>query len=368
MNHWFISKIPIPFKKPFKHTAKTRVETESIFIKVSNEKGLNGFGESCPRSYVTQESSQSVVDSVTSFLKNRKPPVSIEELISWRNEFYQQFSNQYAAWCAIELAGLDLLAKQDKKSIFHFLNCGFIHTPQYSAVIGIDFRSGFLWKALRYRLYGMQQFKIKISGQFSDDLWRMKVLSVLGFKNNQIRVDANNYFSDKQLAIDYIKNLSNYFWAIEEPVASRNIEELVEISFQTGKAVILDETIDPDNIVEQLERLASAKIILNLRISRLGGLLSSLQIAQECTKQKVPYLIGTHVGETSLLNRAALALCGKNIGQAVAIEGGFSDRLLKFDPAVPKVAFGYKGKIQNVAKVKSLFGISTLNLKQWNII
>lgn len=368
MNHWFISKTPIPFKRPFKHASKTRVETESIFVKVSNEKGLNGFGESCPRSYVTQESSLSVESSVTSFLKNHKTPVSIAEVMNWREEFYQKFSKQYAAWCAIELACLDLLAKQDKKSIFHFLNCGFVHTPQYSAVIGIDSYYGFLWKTLRYKLYGMQQFKIKISGNLSYDRWRMKSLNLFGFKKDQVRIDANNYFSNKRLAIDYIKRLSNYFWAIEEPIASKDAEELIDISCQTGKAIIMDETIDPDNIIEQLEQLAGARIILNLRVSRLGGLLSSLQIARECTKQKVPYLIGTHVGETSLLNRVALALCGKNIGQAVAIEGGFSERLLEFDPAIPKVAFGYKGNIQSITEVQSLFGISTLNLKKWNTI
>ena len=367
MSNWFISKTPIPFKKPFKHTAKTRVETESIFIKVSDEKGLNGFGESCPRSYVTQESASSVENSITSFLKDRKAPTSIEEVISWKNEFYQTFSKQYAAWCAIELAILDLLAKQDKKSIFEFLNCGLIPTPQYSAIIGIDSLSGFLWKVLQYKLYGMKQFKIKISGDFSYDRWRMKVLNLFGLKKDQVRIDANNYFSNKQSAIDYIKQLSNYFWAIEEPLASRNIEELIDISHQTGKTVILDETINPDNIIEQLELLAKAKIILNLRISRLGGLLSSLEIARECTKRKVPYLVGTHVGETSLLNRAALALCGGNIGQAVAMEGGFSERLLEFDPAIPKVVFGYKGNIQNIKEVKLSFGISTLHLKQWNI-
>lgn len=367
MNYWFISETTIPFRLPFKHTAKTRVKTEAIFIKVSDG-NINGFGESCPRLYVTQESKSSSVNYVTRFLTDQKVPASIEEILHWRDEFYSKFPKQYASWCAIELASLDFLAKKNKSGIFNFLNCGSIQVPKYSAVIGIDSYHSFLWKALRYKLYGLRQLKIKVSGNITFDHQRLKTAKALGFTKEQTRIDANNYFTNKQTAIDYIKQLSDYFWAVEEPLASKNIKELMDISHHTGQTIILDETINPDHTLKDLEMLTGKKIILNLRISRLGGLLSSLEIARECTKRKVPYLIGSHVGETSLLNRAALALCGKNIGQAVAIEGGFSTRLLKFDPAVPKVTFGYKGNIKNIRKVEASPGISTLDLKQWESI
>ena len=369
MSNWFISDTSIPFKLSFRHSAaKKRTKTESIFIKVSDGKAFDGFGESCPRFYVTKENKASSINSVTQFLTSRKIPRSIEEIVNWRDEFYEKFPKQYAAWCTIELACLDLLSKQNGKNIFNFLNCGSLQIPRYSAVIGIDSIHNFLWKAIRYKLYGIQQLKLKISGNISFDRRRLKILNSLEFTKEHLRVDANNRFSNKQSAIDYIQQLSDYFWAIEEPLASKNIKELMDISSQTAQTIILDETINPNNTIKDLEILAGTKTILNLRISRLGGLLSSLQIARECTKRKVSYLIGSHVGETSLLNRAALSLCGENIGQAIAIEGGFSTRLLKFDPAIPKVAFGYRGDIQNIEKVKSSFGISTLDLKTWKPI
>ena len=368
MYNWFISNVSIPFKFPFKHSAKERNETESVFIKVDNGKGLKGFGESCPRFYVTQENRYSSVNSIAQFLKGRKIPESIKEIIHWRSEFYKRFPRQYAAWCAIELASLDFLAKQNRTNIFKFLKCGYIQVPRYSAIIGIDSLPNFLWKALRYRLYGMQQLKIKVSGDASFDCRRLKASKLLGFSKDHIRVDMNNCFLNEQRAINYIQQLSDYFWAVEEPLASKNIEELIDISHQINKPIVLDETINPDNIIKILEVLAGEKIMLNLRVSRLGGLLSSIQIARECTKRGVPYLIGSHVGETSLLNRASLVLCGENIGQAVAIEGGFSERFLEFDPAVPKLAFGYRGSIRNMKEVGSSLGISTLKFLNWDPI
>ena len=368
MNNWFVSDFSIPFKLSFKHTAKTRLQTESLFVKIHDGEGLIGFGESCPRFYVTGERKLSSKNNIIQFLKNRRPPFSIEEVLSWREEFYQKFPKQYAAWCAVELAGLDFLSKRSKKTIFDFLNCGPLQIPKYSAIIGIDSYRSFLWKILRYKSFAMKQVKIKASGDIPFDRLRLRTLKFFGFTKEHIRIDANNCFSDKKTAVDYIKQLGNYFWAVEEPLASKNVEELMDIARRTNQSIILDETINPQTIVEDLKILNKAKIILNLRISRLGGLLFSLQMARECMKRKVPYLIGSHVGETSLLNRGALALCGRNTGQPVAIEGGFSERLLKFDPALPKVIFGYRGYVRNIRELESSIGISDLSLKQWTPI
>lgn len=367
MNSWFVSDFSIPFKFSFKHTAKTRFQTESLFVKVQDG-AVIGFGESCPRFYVTGERKFSSKDNIVQFLKNRRPPFSIEEVLSWREEFYQKFPKQYAAWCAVELAGLDFLSKRGKKSIFNFLNCSSLQIPKYSAVIGIDSYRSFLWKILRYKSFAMGQIKMKASGDIPFDRLRLKTLKFFGFKKEHIRIDANNCFSDKKTAVDYIRQLGDCFWAVEEPLASKNMEELMDIASLTNKSIILDETINPYTIMEDLKILDRAKLILNLRISRLGGLLSSLQVARECMKRKVPYLIGSHVGESSLLNRGALALCGRNAGQPVAIEGGFSERLLKFDPALPKVIFGYRGYVRNIREIESSVGISTLSLKQWTPI
>ena len=59
----------------------------------------------------------------------------------------------------------------------------------------------------------------------------------------------------------------------------------------------------------------------------------------------VDVVVGTHVGETSLLTRAAWLLAdaaGKNLW---AMEGGFSTHLLTLDPFRPNLKFGRGGRI-----------------------
>src|ERR1700722_1474154 len=45
----------LPFVASFAHSAKERVYSDSIIVKVRDESGIEGFGEGAPREYVTGE-------------------------------------------------------------------------------------------------------------------------------------------------------------------------------------------------------------------------------------------------------------------------------------------------------------------------
>jgi len=64
-------KIEIPFKVNFKHALANRVKTESILVIAESSNGNIGYGEGCPRSYVTNES----VDTALNFIRNYKKQI-----------------------------------------------------------------------------------------------------------------------------------------------------------------------------------------------------------------------------------------------------------------------------------------------------
>ncbi len=70
--HYF--EIKIPFTRSFKHGSAERDVTETILVQIKDHTGLVGYGEGCPRSYVTGES----IATVSSFLK--KHHVHIQEI------------------------------------------------------------------------------------------------------------------------------------------------------------------------------------------------------------------------------------------------------------------------------------------------
>jgi L-alanine-DL-glutamate epimerase-like enolase superfamily enzyme len=108
--------------------------------------------------------------------------------------------------------------------------------------------------------------------------------------------------------------------------------------------VVLDESL---RSFADLERhLACAGTwIPNLRVSKLGGLLESIALAQACEAASVPFIVGGHVGETSLMTRAALTVARSAKG-CLAQEGGFGTLLLFWEPPTPAVMFGHGGRLE----------------------
>ena len=69
--------------------------------------------------------------------------------------------------------------------------------------------------------------------------------------------------------------------------------------------IILDESVTR---VGHLNRLDGSpeQWIINLRVSKMGGLIRSLEVAEAARKRTIPIIVGAQVGETSLLTRAGV--------------------------------------------------------------
>ena len=57
-------ELRIPFRTTFKHAAAERAVTSTVWVEASAASGTTGFGEGCPRPYVTGET----VASATAFI------------------------------------------------------------------------------------------------------------------------------------------------------------------------------------------------------------------------------------------------------------------------------------------------------------
>lgn len=111
----------------------------------------------------------------------------------------------------------------------------------------------------------------------------------------------------------------------------------------TGARIVLDESLLRR---EQLESLATDpdRWVLNLRVSKLGGLLRTLEVAAEAREKGIEIVVGCQVGETSLLTRAALTVAQACAGRGLrAQEGAFGTHLLAWDVLNPPLMFGAGG-------------------------
>lgn len=359
------SSIQIPFKAKFAHSSAIRESTETIIVEIKNENGISGFGESCPRSYVTKET----ISSAQKFIIQTTPLVeeiySLDELKELQKNLTEDIDKNPSAWCALEMAMLDLLARENNTSVESLLNVDIeSKTLPYSAVLGIDSFVGVLAKCLLYKALGFFDFKIKLSGNQVKDL---RVLKLVSFFSKRIRLDANNLFSTAGEAINYLLPLREFIWAIEEPVSPHALSEMKQIALTLKIKIILDESFLNENSLEKIEGMQEF-FIPNLRISKLGGVLRTLALVKKLEESHFQWILGSHVGEMSLLTRASLLVSGKVSQNLIAKEGGFSTHLLSYDPFFPNLKLGRGALIKNkIFLNKTGWGMTLVkkNIKRW---
>src|SRR5258708_6170811 len=104
--------LEIPFKLSFKHASAARASTQAIWVTASGTGGLAGFGEGCPREYVTEESVKTAQAFVAAHAVAWCDGIrDVASLSAWVDAHACEIDANPAAWTAVELALLDLFGK-----------------------------------------------------------------------------------------------------------------------------------------------------------------------------------------------------------------------------------------------------------------
>ncbi|MGH8718511.1 MAG: mandelate racemase/muconate lactonizing enzyme family protein [Burkholderiales bacterium] len=278
-------------------------------------------------------------------------------LARWVAEHCDDIDTNPAAWCAVELALLDLLGKKTGESVEALLGLAELGGAfQYTAVLGDAPHAAFEAQLAAYQKTGFRDFKIKLSGDAQRDLAKVKSLAAARIPPERVRADANNLWRDADEAIAFLRKLDYRFCAIEEPLHTGDYQGMQRIARALHVAIILDESLLHAAQLNALDD--SATWIPNVRVSKMGGLLRSLEVIREARCRGLRVIIGAHVGETSLLTRAALTAAHSARDILLAHEGAFGTHLLAYDVINPPIMFGKSG----VLDTNSLFRAPGLGL------
>jgi L-alanine-DL-glutamate epimerase-like enolase superfamily enzyme/pimeloyl-ACP methyl ester carboxylesterase len=369
-----VRPLQLTLKTTIRHAAATRNEGESIWVKAKRN-GNTGYGEGCPRAYVAGDDLGSSVKWIKkNFSTGRVDFEALDDLKQWVENNSTVIDKYPSAWCAIEMALLDLFSREKGCNVETLLGMdSYKLYGRYTAVLGDDKKWKYTVLADKYLIRGLSDFKIKLNGNFERDREKIDILEDLCIqhetKDIRIRFDANNLWEDKcDEAIAYIMALGGRIFALEEPVGARNAVDISRISTATGLPIILDESLCTlDDL--SLYRNAPGKFIANIKISRVGGLIRALQLIEEVRKLGWPVIIGCHVGETSLLTRAAFVAASAAGESLIAHEGAFGDYLVEREPVEPMLKFGRDGLL-NLSfpyYLKTVRGLKVIPAENWNI-
>ncbi|MFT5449265.1 MAG: L-alanine-DL-glutamate epimerase-like enolase superfamily enzyme [Gammaproteobacteria bacterium] len=210
--------LAIPFKQAFAHASASRSSGHSVWVEACDDVSHNGFGEGCPREYVTGETLE---DSIAFVAQHQRQWISAitdcSSLASWVDERRELIDRDPAAWSAVERALLDLFARTAGCSVEHVLGLPDLHGVfRYSAVLGDACKERCAVKLSRYVHAGFTDFKIKLNGGSARGIGKIEALRETGIASTAVRAGAHNLWSEADQAIDYLSALVFPFTALEE--------------------------------------------------------------------------------------------------------------------------------------------------------
>jgi muconate cycloisomerase len=353
-------KVSVPLKKVVRHASFERSTSENLVVRATLDDGLVGYGEGVPRPYVTGETPQSAFNLLQQYDWARKigRPSDFADLVR-RLETLRipeidddpRGMAGNAARCALELAVLDAYGRRFGESagraVDFVMAAGLSRrsTPgrvRYSAAITAESARAELRSALKIRIYGFNQVKIKVGAAGADDALRLKRFRMALGARMDIRLDANEAFSAAEL-LERVEPLRRFApTALEQPVPHHQVERLASLRPLLGIPVMLDESLCgfPDAAAAIAHKTAD---LFNVRLSKCGGILSSLRIIALAQQSGVGVQLGCHPGETALLSAA-----GRQVACRVAglryIEGSYDRHILAANLTRQDLTFRYGGR------------------------
>ena len=343
-----IFKITLPFQGNF---AISRLEGRSstrIVVEVTaDQKRVNGYGEGVPIEFVTGETAETVTKDVAAFVSGAFFPHQLTD-VSQIWDFVDRLPSgkeHNAALCAIEMALLDALGKEQKRSVLAFLPQQFC-TPSihYGASITLGDRARIQQLCHMIKSIGMRHLRIKMASDFEQNKTALETVREVFGADCEQRVDPNGIW-DFELAMSHLPLLAKYgVKIIEEPMARTNqgFSEFAEAVRARGLTLMACESAPTLPHVKAIVQEGYYRRF-NVKLCRSGGFRRALEIIDYLRWEKIPFQIGCTLGEAGLLSAAGRAL-GLVCSDAVTYDGSYVRFMLKENIIEEDVTFGPGGQ------------------------
>jgi L-alanine-DL-glutamate epimerase-like enolase superfamily enzyme len=178
----------------------------------------------------------------------------------------------------IDIACWDILGQAAEQPVCHLLGGRYgADYPLYRA-ISQDTPQAMAASVAGYRGQGYRRFQLKVGGDVETDVQRIRAVAARLEPGDRLIADANTgwLMHDAVRVVRAVRDVDVY---IEQPCAT--YEQCLSVRRLTDHPFVLDESIDG---IEVLLRAAAdrAADVVNIKISKLGGLTRARQVRDLC--------------------------------------------------------------------------------------
>jgi L-alanine-DL-glutamate epimerase-like enolase superfamily enzyme len=251
---------------------------DSTIVGVETDKSVTGFGEVCPLGPAYLPAYASGARTGITELAPSLIGLDPTELEAINRRMDSAMRGHPYVKSALDMACWDILGKVSGLPLATLFGGHFGEDfPLYRA-ISQDTPDAMAAKVSKYRAEGYTKFQLKVGGEPDTDIDRIAEVSKKIRPGDFLVADANTGWTQHQAlrVVDAVRDIDVY---IEQPCAS--YEECRVVREHTDRPFILDEVIDGVGMVMR-GYADHAMDIVNLKISKVGGLTKARQIRDLC--------------------------------------------------------------------------------------
>lgn len=256
---------------------------DSTIIGVETDTGLVGYGEVCPLGpfYLP-----AYAEGVRAGLRELGPHLlgfDPRELAKLNQRMDAALKGHPYVKSGIDIACWDILGKATGLPVCVLMGGRFGEAVRLYRAISQESPEEMARKVAGYRAEGYTRFQLKVGGDPDVDIERIRAVRAMLKPTDRLVADANTGWTQHE-AVRVVRGVRDVDVYIEQPCAT--YEECLAVRRLTNHPFVLDENVDG------LEMLLRAKAdlamdVVNLKISKLGGLTKTKQVRDLCVSMGI---------------------------------------------------------------------------------
>ena len=256
---------------------------DSTIVGVETEEGLIGYGEVCPLGpfYLP-----AYADGVRAGLKELAPHImgmDPRELAVLNERMDAALKGHPYVKSGIDMACWDILGKATGLPVCMLMGGRFGESVRLYRAISQEDPDAMAAKVDGYRREGYTRFQLKVGGDPDTDIARIRAVNKMLKPGDRLVADANTGWTQHE-AMRVVRAVRDEDVYIEQPCLT--YDECVSVRRHTDHPFVLDENIDSLDMLLR-GHADRAMDVVNLKISKLGGLTKTKQARDLCVSMGI---------------------------------------------------------------------------------
>ncbi len=267
---------------------------DNVFVRIEKD-GVSGYGEAAPNVRYGEDHNKTT-DRING-LKSLFEKYDLWHFVDLKDEIFAGITDQNCARCALDIAIMDWIGKKLNAPLYKIWGLDKSKTPLTSFSIGIDTIEVIKKKVRAADKYPL--LKIKVGKDNDEEI----IDAVRSITDKPIRVDANEGWKSKEVALEKIKWLQSMgIEFIEQPMPSDMIEETRWLRDRVDIPIVADEAV---KTVTDIPKLAEAYDGINIKLMKAGGPQEALRMIYLARAMNMKIMLGCMIESAVAISAAA---------------------------------------------------------------